>query len=350
MTTLTDTPPQAHPADLRRPGVLELLAGGLLLATVILHVVAMAPTYFTGSGSLMSQPDQAALYAVLAAAWALALVIGLTGPHRTPVAAALAAGIALTELGLRISDLADALRYGTGGPGVWLMVAAWGVGAAGAVIAVMAARSRHAAPVAPAEPEPSEWKIDWTSPGAAPEPPRASGYSVPEHYDPHERTAWTLLAVVLAVLVAGTFLPPWDHGVAVYTATGRTVSQNLGNAFKAPWQEMLGSVLTAVALLVIPIVAIRMRNRAAGAAAAVGTLLVLSSQFVSAIVQVDDPASAFGITSAQARNLGVQLSMKLTGWFVVDAIAAYALFAAVMVWATLKHPHENSAGTAPTTP
>ena len=79
-------PAEAH----RRPSSLDLVAAILLLSTVVLHVVAMAPGYFKGSGtgqSLMDQPDQAALYALLAAAWALALAIGLAGPARTPVSA-----------------------------------------------------------------------------------------------------------------------------------------------------------------------------------------------------------------------------------------------------------------------
>ena len=48
----------------RRPTALDLWAAGLLLATVILHVVGMFPRYFggpAGEGSVWSQPDQAAL-------------------------------------------------------------------------------------------------------------------------------------------------------------------------------------------------------------------------------------------------------------------------------------------------
>lgn len=412
------------PADSRRPAALDFAAALLLLATVVLHVVAMVPTYFVGTGSLMSQPDQAALYSVLAASWALALGIGLTGPHRTPVAAAVAVGVAVTELGFRVADFGDAMRYGTNtvGSGLWWMEAAWIVGAAAAVTAVLAARARHGARSGPGEVPASEWAIDWTEPSAdvgpsnpyageevqaaATEPSEASTVEpaaptsgstlpawdagapvtepvaptepspigtqdltgpmpsaqggdtsvlpeVPEpDEDPHERTAWTLLVVILAFVVAGAFLPAWDHAVAVSTQTGQTVTKSLGNAFSGPWQQVVGTVLSAVALLAVPVVAIRLRNKAVGAAAVVGGLLVLTSQFVAAVVQVDQPVSpsALGISPAQARDLGLELSLKLTGWFTLDALAAYALFAAVMVWATLRKVQESSAGTPPSTP
>jgi hypothetical protein len=371
--TITEAQPEAPSTDHRRPGPLDLAAGLLLLATVGLHVVALFFTYFAGTGSLASQTQQAALYAVLTASWALALVVGLTGPHRTPVAAGLAVGITVTELGFRVSDAGDAIRYGTGQTGLWLMSAAWVVGAGASVVAVLAARARHSgasrrdAPGRPDETAGDEvnWDIDWAAPVtnpytgetepapvASPRPPDepVAADATPAE-DPHERMAWTLLVVILAAIVAGAFLPPWDHGVALSVASGRAITRNLGNAFDAPWQEVLGSVLTALALLAVPIFAIRMRNRAAGAALAIGALLVLASQFVAAIVQVDDPASTFGISPAQARNLGLELSLRLTGWFTVDALAAYALFATVMVWATLRHPdQENSAGTPPSTP
>ncbi|MDE3206374.1 MAG: hypothetical protein KGQ66_19375 [Acidobacteriota bacterium] len=393
----------------RRPSALDLVAAAGLVATVVLHVVAMAPTYFVGTGSLMSQPDQATIYAVVAAAWALALVIGLTGPNRTPVAAALAVGVAATELGFRVADLGDALRYGTQtvGSGLWLMEAAWVVGAVAAGLAVAAARSRHT-PGTPRRSEgadaPEPWSglqpgpaaygpdpagaaaygpdlagadtpdsIDWTAPIAAgdarPEPDLASvpvavavgatGGATEEPgvpraaEDDHERAAWTLLVIILAAVTAGAFLPAWDHAVATSSVTGRSVGVDLGNAFShQPWQQVVGTVLAAVSLLVVPAVAVRLRNKAVGAAAVCGSLLVLAAQLASAVVQVDQPVSPsyFGLTAGQVQQLGLSLSLRLTVWFTVDALAAYALLAAVMVWSTLRVAHDNSAGTVPRAP
>ena len=385
----------------RRPSALDLVAAAGLVATVVLHVVAMAPTYFVGTGSLMSQPDQATIYSVVAAAWALALVIGLTGPNRTQVAAALAVGVAASELGFRVADLGDALRYGTQtvGSGLWLMEAAWVVGAVAAGLAVAAARRRHT-PRPPKRSEvagaPEPWSgpqpgpgaaadgsdaaradtpdsIDWTAPltvgdgrpepgfvpvpvavavggaGGATDEPGVS----PSAEDDHERAAWTLLVIILAAVTAGAFLPAWDHAVATSAVTGRSVGVDLGNAFShQPWQQVVGTVLAALSLLVVPAVAVRLRNKAVGAAAVCGSLLVLAAQLASAVVQVDQPVSPsyFGLTAGQVQQLGLSLSLRLTDWFTVDALAAYALLAAVMVWSTLRVAHDNSAGTVPKAP
>jgi hypothetical protein len=245
------------------------------------------------------------------------------------------------------------------------MEVAWVVGAAAAVAAVLAARSRHApkAPPLAEPPVPSELDIDWTVPPtpevdpveAAPDPQvvMPAGSILPDtDEDPHERLAWTLLVAVLAAVVAGAFLPAWDHAVAVSTSTGQSVTRSLGNAFSGPWQQVVGTVVVAVVLLAVPVVAIRLRRKAVGAGLVIGGLLVLTSQLVSAVVQVDEavPPSDFGINSSQAHSLGLSLSLQLTGWFTVDALAAYALFAAVMVWATLRFDHESSPGTVPIAP
>ncbi len=446
-----------------RPSRLELSAGGLLVATVVLHVVAMFPTYFTSQGSLAGQTDQAALYAVLAASWALALAIGVSGPDRTKGAAALAVGIAATELGFRLSDVGDAVKYGTqtAGTGLWLMSAAWVVGALAAVVSVSAVLQRHrparvevsggsnsAPPVADGEvgsdPDPAlgsaiqgdaleadgnpyydlggvpvgsvvgpedaglpvalpadtaaipvidtsavpvvdtaalpvvdatetlnsppadEAAIPGADMAAASLPAEASvaAGDVPQAKrrrrflrsqaaespeDAHERNLWTVLVFALGAITAAAFLPAWDRGTATSSITGQSVVRNLGNAFSGPWQQVVGTVVAAVAVLIVPVVAIRLRDKGVGAALAAGAILVLSTQLVAAVVQVNlpVPAADFGLSQAQAAQLGLVLSVKLTGWFVVDAIAAYLLFAAVIVRATLRDvPQEALANQA----
>ncbi|HLI53672.1 MAG TPA: hypothetical protein VKU88_05055, partial [Acidimicrobiales bacterium] len=90
----------------------------------------------------------------------------------------------------------------------------------------------------------------------------------------------------------------------------------------------------------------RLRDRGVAAAASVGSLLVLATQLVAAVVQVDEPVppAELGVSPAQAGQLGLHISMQLTGWFTLDALAAYALFAAVMIWATLRAAPEESPG------
>jgi hypothetical protein len=377
--------PQGEPAH-RRPAGLDFLAAFLLLSTVVLHVVAMFPSYvsYGGALSLASQTDQATQYAVLAAAWALCLAVGFAGPHRTPVAAALSVGVAVTELGFRVADLGPVFRYGTGvaDTGLWLMVAAWGVGAVGSVVAVLAARARHATPKAAAtapvdnppvtfaDPAPDlagapppQWiqpvgPADSTS--ALPRPDATSAFaSLPgpggraASEDGYERNAWTALVVVLAGLAAGAFIPAWDDYTAVSSVSRQTVHTTNGSAFThVPWQQATGYALVTAALALVPVVAIRLRHKPVGAAAVIGSLLVLTAQLVSAVVQIDLPVSpaVFNLTQSQASQLGLQLSVKLSGWFTVDALASYALFAAVLVWATLRAAQENSAGTAPSAP
>lgn len=349
----------------RRPGALDVAAGLGLAATVVLHVVAMVPNYFSVNGSLMSQTDQATLYAIVAAAWALALAVGLTGPHRTPVAAGLAVGVAVTELGFRVVDIGLAASSNEFAAGVWLMSLAWLVGAVSAGLAVMAARTRHRRPpepIAGVGPE-AEMDVDWAAPGGAVAGPDGSPTNstnttaLPaaggaEVDDDHERSAWTLLVVILAAVTAGAFLPAWDRIVVTSSVTGQSVSVGQANAFKGPWQEVIGNVLAAIALLAVPAVAVRLRSKAAGAAAACGALLMLASQLASAVVQVDQPLTAerLGYSSSQVQQLGIVASLKLTGWFTVDTLAAYALFAAIMIWATLRTPQDSSAGAPPSTP
>jgi hypothetical protein len=323
----------------RRPTAGDVLAGLLLVATVALHIAAMFPVYFAQQNqSLAGQTDQAAIYAVLAAAWALVLAVLLTGPARIAIAAAMAVGVAATELGFRVADLGQVFRYGSNqaGTGLWLMTAAWAVGALSAVALVIAARRQSRLSRQHSE----------------------STWDTPEHLatgDPAigSRGAWTAIVAILAVAVAGAFLPSWDRYRAASSVTGRTVSREVGNAFtNNPWQVTLGDVLVSAALLSIPIIAIRMKNRYVGAALAVGALLVLASQLVGAVVQVDMPVTPdlIGLPTSEAQQLGLSLSLRLTDWYVLEAIAAFGLFAAAMIWATLRVDHENSPGTLPSAP
>ena len=309
----------------RHPSRLELAAGGLLLATVILHVAAMFPDYFSGgaAASIASQADQAALYAVVAGAWAAALGLGLAGPRWVRIAAAFAVGAAVGELGFRVSDLGQVFRYGTGqaGPGLWIMTAAWVCGAAAAATAVLAVRSSRQ---------------------PALDDPPASGFN---------RWATVAGVGVLSVAAAGFFLPAWDHYTGVSTVTGRAVSFNLGNAFAEPWQIVIGNVLSALAIAAVPIVAalFMWKDRRAAVAATGAVLTMLGAQFASAVIQVDQavPPSIAGLSGPQARQLGFTLSMKLTGWFALDTVLALSVLVATVVVAAAKTSADESLAPLP---
>ena len=316
----------------RHPSRLELAAGALLATTVVLHVVAMFPVYFAGNSgqSIASQSDQAALYGVVAGIWALALGFGLSSPSRVRAGAGIALGAAVAEAGYRLSDVGQVFRYGTSqaSTGLWLMVAAWFVGVAAAVLAALAVR--RAARNDPA-----------AAPAAAEEP------LVP-------RLVARVGVAVLALAAAGFFLPAWDHYSGSSSVTGRGFSFNLGNAFAEPWQVVTGNVLSAVAIAAVPILAglwlWRDRQLAAGAVA--GVLGMLAAQFAAAVVQVDQPVppAIAGLSPAQAHQLGLAIGLKLSGWVLADALVAFGLFALVMALATARPVQENSAATLPSAP
>jgi hypothetical protein len=190
-----DGPPDT---SARRPTWLELSAAGLLLATVILQLVAMFPTYFGGSasqGSVWSQPDQAALYGVLTAGWALALGLVLAGPTWIRLGAATAVGLAVTELGFRVADVGQALHDGVGqsSTGMWLMTAGWVTGAVGAALAAVAVRRRARIDAVQTDPIPSPAPVVMTPPvsrGGEPPAPLPLGPSWAPQPDQQWAAQW----------------------------------------------------------------------------------------------------------------------------------------------------------------
>jgi hypothetical protein len=158
---------------------------------------------------------------------------------------------------------------------------------------------------------------------------------------------------LLSLATAGAFLPSWDHYTGLSTVTGRRISFDLGDAFKNPWQVTFGLVLAALALVMVPVLAIRMRDRVVGATAITGSLAVLTTQFTSAIVQIGQPVSpaVAGLNPTQAGQLGLQLHVTLNGWFTLDLLAAFLLFVVVTVVAHARPVTDhNSAGTWPSAP
>ena len=308
----------------RRLGVANVVGGVLILLCVVLHVVAMTQTYFQGQGTLGSQTDQAVLYSVLAAGWLITFVFGLFGADRLVVTAGIAVGLAATELGFRVSDLGGALQAGGSrrGSGLWIMTAAWIAGAGGAILLVVAARSRSGRGRAGARGESGEGR--------------------------YERTAgWTAGVAVLGLATAALYLPPWDHYELTATATGLTKALNLGNGLQGPWSVVLGNILVSAAIFLLAVGAMLLRHRGAGAALVIGSLVALGSQMASAVVQVDQPVSpaSVGLSQGTVDQLGVVIKASLTGWFALEAILALMLLATVTFWATARVVQENSSGT-----
>jgi hypothetical protein len=291
-----------------------LAAGALILGCIVLHLAAITQTYFKGEGTLGSQPDQVVLYSVLAAGWVAVLVISLLGRHRLTIGAALAVGLAATELGFRVSDLGSAISAGISeaGSGLWMVTVAWVLGALGTLLLVVAARS----------------------------PAGETGGNAGEPADGrYDRTAgWITGVGVLGLAAAALYLPPWDHYVLTATVSGEIRKVNLGNGLSGPWSVVLGNLIVVGAIFVAALVAVLLRQRRVGAALVVGSLVALGSQMASAVVQVDQPVppAAVGLSAGTARELGVVINVSLTSWFALDALSALVLLATVTIWAVAR--------------
>ena len=212
-------------------------------------------------------------------------------------------------------------------------------------------RSKQPGPGRSSRPPPSRSNRASVVPADATDAIPASG---PAPFGPYGARL-TLLVALLALVTAGAFLPAWDRYVGLVTTTGRTVSFNLGNAFSGPWPLVLGNVLVALALVAVPIVASRLRDRTRGGLRRWWVRCWCwprSSPPPSCRSISRSRPSVAGLTPAQAAQLGLQLHMSLTGWFTLDVLAAYGLFVAVMVIGYLRPAtvQENSAGTWATAP
>lgn len=281
------------PTKASRPAWAEVaVAGGLLLLSVGIHIAAMFPAY-TGSppASVVSTGYELAEYICLTVGWAISAVLVLT---RVSVrgGVALGAGIAAVELGFLISDLASAVNASReSGAGVWLAFAALSLGGAGVLL------------------------------GASTVPmggPRLRPYE----RSLHPRAMATILVALVAV---AAFLPSWDKYELV-SAAGRTTTVTLGNAFSQPAGVMAGELVAALAIGIIAILGALWAPPTVGAWMTGGALIALSSQLISAVVQVSQ-ASSVSIGGGRA-------TVALTWWWAVDVGAAVAL-AGLALWSGL---------------
>jgi hypothetical protein len=286
-------PPAPPPARPTKPAEGDVLvAGGLLLLSVAVHIAAMFPAYSGNPAtSVVSTSYETAIYVCLAIGWMAAAVLVLT---RLSVRGGVALGgaIAAVELGFLITDLAGAVHTSGGAaPGLWLAFAALGLGSAGVLL------------------------------GASTVPlggPRLRPYA--GSFNPR-----AVLTVLVAVLAVAAFLPSWDRYEVVNSA-GRTATVTLGNAFSQPTGIMAGELVAALAIGIIAILGAIWAPPAVGAWMTGGVVIALSSQLISAAVQVNQPLSLTGA--------GEQATVSLTGYWAIDVGAAVAL-AGLALWTGL---------------
>lgn len=294
---------------------ISLIVGALFLLSGALHIAGLFPALGTHYPAASNTTSGVVEQAIIAAGWlAAALAVLLRRPFS--VAACLgAAGIALAELGLAVASFAQVAALTTAGVGAWLFLVAWIPGLVGAVFGLLVARRT----LSPAD-----------RPGS---PRRALGVR-------GSRVA--LATLIVAIGLGFALLPGWDHYVLTSSTLNRTVlTRTLGAAFatSTPTGVLVGDLLSALAFLLLPLVAVAWRPARTGVALSGGVLVVVASQIASAIVGFHQSPAYFGFSSGTISRFGLVLHSSLTGWFVVELLAGVVLL--VLVVAQWRQPPDD---------
>ena len=278
----------------------RLLAAALLGAGVILGVAGLFPGYI-GTASLAQQADQVTAHAIYLAVWTVSAVLILLGGARLRPGALLGLGLSAVTFGLFVADVGTAIAAPGntgGGVGLVLSVLGWCACAAGSVVAFLARPA--GAPASAAQ------RVALARPRGA-----ALGPAV--------------LVVLAGLGVAAAFAPAWDS-FTLRTAAGQVQTLTAGNAFSNPGLAIAGDLIAMIAFAAVVVVAVFWRPVRHGAVLLAGATAAMAAQAISALVQVSGtPTPAqFGISSAQASQLGLTISAGLTPafWIYVGFLVA----------------------------
>jgi hypothetical protein len=332
------SPPAKAAGRLGGLGTRALLAAGLLAAGIICGIAGLFPAYLGGS-SLASSASQVIPHVFYLAGWTASLVLILLGGARLKVGVMLSLGLSIVTFGLFFADAGQVIAGGAHlmGAGLALSLIGWVACAAGSVVALplqagffrrslAQIRSTFSPAPAPA-PGPAP------TPGPAPAPvPAAGPYGAhPAYgaYQPRPASRWqnpaarrSILAVAIAALAALgaaiTFAPSWDS-YTLRTTAGMVHSLTAGNAFSNPAAVIAGDVAVMVALVLVAVAATLWRPLRLGAVLLAGAVIPMIAQAISALAQLGEAVSPtqFGISSAQANQLGLTISQGVTPvfWF-----------------------------------
>lgn len=277
-------------APARRRGAARITAAALLGAGVILGVAGLFPSYI-GTASLAQQADQVIPHAIYLAVWTASAVLILLGGTRLRLGALLSLGLSAVTFGLFFADAGMALSTpgSPGGAGLVLSIIGWLACAAGTAVAFLAGPASGPAPDV--------------------QPDRLAR--------PRGAAVGPAVMTVLAGLgVAAAFAPSWDS-FTLRTAAGQVQSLTAGNAFANPGTVIFGDVAVMIALAAAVIAAALWRPVRHGAMLLAGATIPMAAQAISALVQVSKAPvpGQFGISSAQASQLGLTISAGLTPAF-----------------------------------
>jgi len=276
----------ASPAGMLRN---SRIAAGLLAVGVLLGVIGLFPAYYAGV-SLAAESVELVPHLIYLAAWAGSGVLILSGGVRRQAGALAGVGLSAVTLGLFFADLGTSIADGANvlGAGLILSIIGWFACTAGAVLAFVASgltfRGR---------------------PAGSRRTRLASHEIVP-----------TVVIVLAAIGAAVAFAPSWDSYL-LQTGFGTSQTITLGNAFANPAAVIVGEVAVMVLLVASLVAAALWRPIRLGAALAVGAIIPMVAQAISAIVQVSQPTppAQFGYSQAQASELGLKITNGLTPMF-----------------------------------
>ena len=302
----------------------RIVAAALLGAGIILGVAGLFPAYI-GAASLAQQADQVTSHAIYLAVWTVSLVLILLGGARLRIGALLGLGLSAVTFGLFLADAGTALSApgNPGGAGLVLSIIGWLACAAGSVVAFLARPAGVPAPAA----QPAELA-------------RPRGAAIGR----------AVMVVLAGLGVAAAFAPAWDS-FTLRTAAGQVQSLTAGNAFSNPGLVITGDLAVMIALAAVVIAAALWRPVRHGAALLAGATAAMAAQAVSALVQVaGTPAPGqFGISSAQASQLGLTISAGLTPafWIYVGFLVALIVSCVWMLFTPRSVPVAPGEGYGP---
>jgi hypothetical protein len=298
------------------------IGAALMAVGVILGIAGLFPVYLAGS-SLSQQPAQLVPHAIYLAVWAASTVLILLGGARLRLGGLLSAGLSVVTFGLFFADAGSAIAGGahTGGWGLWLSLLGWLACAAGTVLAFL---------LRPVGAERTSDAPGWLARRGPLGRPRGSELG-------------PVIMLVLAGLgVAAAFAPSWDS-YTLHTAAGQSQSLTAGNAFSNPGLVIAGDVAVMVALAAVVIVAALWRPIRHGALLLAGAVIPMAAQAISALIQAGEatPPTQFGITPAQATQIGLTIDSGLTPafWIYCGFLVALVVSCAWMLFP----PHQAGA-------
>jgi hypothetical protein len=279
-------------------------AAALIAVGVVLGIAGLFPTYIDGA-SIASQTYNLVPHLIYLAAWGVSCALIVLSGVRRQAGALLGLGISAVTFGLFFADLGTPLAGGTKlmGAGLILGILGWLACTIGVAMAFPAAGL--------------SLRILGRSRRAGSPPARLASHQIVP-----------VVTVILAAIGAAVaFAPSWDSYV-LRTSAGVSQTVTAGNAFANPAPVIIGDVAVMVALVAVATLAAFWRPTRLGAALAVGAIIPMAAQAISAIVEVAQPTSpeAFGVSPTQAAGLGLTISNGLTLMFWV-----YCAFLATLI-------------------